>query len=73
MMTTTPLKPAPMFWVRVAGTDDYCLMWGDQSPRWQGTRANADDRAGKLTATSRVGTVYEVVPATSACTTPEVL
>lgn len=51
-----------MYWVRVAGTDDYCLMWGDGSPRWEGTRSNAEDRASKLTATSWNGTRYEAVP-----------
>lgn len=52
---------APMYWVRVVGTDDYCLMWGDGSPRWEGTLANAKERAAALTATSRTGEVFETV------------
>ena len=51
-----------MYWVRVSGTEDYCLKWGDDSPRWEGSFANATDRAAKLTATSWNGTRYEVVP-----------
>ena len=51
-----------MFWVRVANTQDYCLMWGNNSPRWEGSRAAAEDRARKLTATSYNRTVYEAVP-----------
>lgn len=51
------------FCVRVKGTEDYCLMWGDGSPRWRGSRESAEDRALKMTATSWDRTEYEVVPA----------
>ncbi|HYE97964.1 MAG TPA: hypothetical protein VEJ18_03590 [Planctomycetota bacterium] len=39
----------------------WCLMWGDDSPKWYGTRENAEDRAAKLTATSCTRSVYRAV------------
>ncbi len=52
-----------MYWVRCTASDgavDYCLKWGPASPRWEGTRASASERAAMMTATSPTGAVYTI-------------
>lgn len=60
-----------VYWVRVVGTEDYCLMWGDNSPRWEGSKENALERAKGLTATSYSHTKYEIVPVVTSESKPE--
>jgi hypothetical protein len=53
-----------LYWVRCTdeiGNISWCLMWGDNSPRWEGYKDAAEERAAMLNASNKCGWKFDVV------------